>query len=235
MMRNALYLTLAVCLTTMLVGCQNKATTVDEKAISDMQLSDVRPVDVKPATTVNIGPGPIVRPAAPVVHVAPPTPVSHTIKPVAVAPAPPVEVEVIRPAAPTAGPPMNYTVAKGDNLTKISRRFYGDASMVKAIFAANRKVLKTPNLIKEGQKLFLPAKSASVRTISHRSTMAGTTPRARRVQPTTYKVKKGDSLFLIAKRIYGRGSKWTKIYNANKAKLKNPDRVREGMVLRIPS
>ncbi len=130
---------------------------------------------------------------------------------------------------------MNYTVAKGDNLTKISRRFYGDASMVKAIFAANRKVLKTPNLIKEGQKLFLPAKGASVRTISHTSTLTGTTPRARRVQPTTYKVKKGDSLFLIAKRIYGRGSKWVKIYKANKAKLKNPDRVREGMILRIPS
>lgn len=235
MMRNALYLTLAVCLTTMLVGCQNKAATVDEKSISDLQLSDVRPVDVKPTTTVHVGSVPIARPTAPVVHVAPPTPVPHTIKPVVTAPTPPVEVEVIRPAAPTAGPPMNYTVAKGDNLTKISRRFYGDASMVKAIFAANRKVLKTPNLIKEGQKLFLPAKGASVRTISHTSPLAGTTPTARRAQPTTYKVKKGDSLFLIAKRIYGRGSKWTKIYNANKAKLKNPDRVREGMVLRIPS
>lgn len=231
-MKKTMYLTLAVCLTTLLVGCQNKATTVDEKSISDLQLSDVRPVDVKPTTTVHVGPAPIVSPVTPV---APPR--QDTINPAVgtLTPTPPVVVEVIHPDASTAKPPMNYTVAKGDSLTKISRRFYGDASMAKAIFAANRKMLKTPNLIKAGQKIFLPAKGASVHTTSHTSPMTGTTPTTPHTLPTTYKVKKGDSLFLIAKRIYGSGSKWTKIYNANKAKLKNPDRVREGMVLQIPN
>lgn len=50
----------------------------------------------------------------------------------------------------------------------------------------------------------------------------------------TYTVKKGDCLWNIAKKFYGNGAKYTKIYNANKSKIKNPNLIYVGQVLVIP-
>jgi nucleoid-associated protein YgaU len=49
-----------------------------------------------------------------------------------------------------------HDVVAGDTLSKISKRYYGDASLYMKIFEANRNVLKDPNLIKVGQKLRIP-------------------------------------------------------------------------------
>jgi len=54
-------------------------------------------------------------------------------------------------------------------------------------------------------------------------------------QGTTYTVKKGDCLWNIAKKFYGNGSKYTKIYEANKDKIRNPNLIYVGQVLTIPS
>lgn len=51
---------------------------------------------------------------------------------------------------------------------------------------------------------------------------------------TTYTVKKGDCLWKIAKKYYGSGSQYTKIYEANKDKIKNPNLIYPGQVLTIP-
>jgi nucleoid-associated protein YgaU len=51
---------------------------------------------------------------------------------------------------------------------------------------------------------------------------------------TTYTVVKGDCLWNIAKKYYGKGSMYTKIYNANKDKIKNPNLIYVGQVLTIP-
>jgi hypothetical protein len=50
----------------------------------------------------------------------------------------------------------------------------------------------------------------------------------------TYTVVKGDCLWNIAKRFYGDGSKYTKIYNANKDKIKNANNISAGQKLTIP-
>lgn len=50
----------------------------------------------------------------------------------------------------------------------------------------------------------------------------------------TYTVKKGDCLWNIAKKYYGNGAQYTKIYNANKDKIKNPNLIYPGQVLTIP-
>jgi LysM repeat protein len=53
---------------------------------------------------------------------------------------------------------------------------------------------------------------------------------------TTYTVQAGDSLSSIAEKFYGDGSQWTKIYEANKQVIgPNPNNIRPGMVLTIPS
>jgi len=50
----------------------------------------------------------------------------------------------------------------------------------------------------------------------------------------TYTVAKGDTLWAIAKKYYGDGSKYPKIYNANTDKIKNPSLIYPGQVLTIP-
>lgn len=49
----------------------------------------------------------------------------------------------------------------------------------------------------------------------------------------TYTVKSGDCLWNIAKKYYGNGAQYTKIYNANKGKIKNPNLIYPGQVLTI--
>ena len=49
-----------------------------------------------------------------------------------------------------------YTIVKGDNLSKIAKKFYGDANKYKVIFDANREVIKDANLIYPGQKIRIP-------------------------------------------------------------------------------
>lgn len=51
----------------------------------------------------------------------------------------------------------------------------------------------------------------------------------------TYKVKRGDTLWDISKKYYGSGTKYKKIVNANKNKIKNPNKIQVGWVLKIPS
>lgn len=50
----------------------------------------------------------------------------------------------------------------------------------------------------------------------------------------SYTVVKGDCLWNIAKKFYGKGSQYTVIYNANKDKIKTPNLIYPGQVLIIP-
>jgi nucleoid-associated protein YgaU len=50
-----------------------------------------------------------------------------------------------------------------------------------------------------------------------------------------YVVKKGDSLSKIAKQEYGDASKWRRIFEANKDKIKDPDLIHPGQELKIPA
>ena len=55
-----------------------------------------------------------------------------------------------------------------------------------------------------------------------------------RKQFDLYVVKKGDSLFRIARQVYGDGNVWHRIQQANPIVLKNPDLIHPGLILRIP-
>ncbi|MEP6742618.1 MAG: LysM peptidoglycan-binding domain-containing protein [bacterium] len=50
-----------------------------------------------------------------------------------------------------------YTVKAGDNLSRISKQFYGDANEYMRIFYANRDKLHDPDKIQVGQQLIIPA------------------------------------------------------------------------------
>lgn len=49
-----------------------------------------------------------------------------------------------------------------------------------------------------------------------------------------YEVKKGDTLWKIAKEVYGDGSLYPDIFKANQDQLTDPDKIKVGQKLRIP-
>jgi len=53
-------------------------------------------------------------------------------------------------------------------------------------------------------------------------------------EPVFHTVKKGDTLWAIASKQYGNGSKYNAIFEANKPMLSHPDKIYPGQVLRIP-
>jgi len=50
----------------------------------------------------------------------------------------------------------------------------------------------------------------------------------------TYTVQSGDTLWKISEQVYGNGSKYMKIFEANTDQLENPDRIFPGQKLVIP-
>lgn len=63
---------------------------------------------------------------------------------------------------------------------------------------------------------------------------AGVTTPVPSATAQTYTVQKDDTLQKIAKKVYGSYSKWTKIYDANRDVIKDPNFLKPGKVLTIP-
>lgn len=57
---------------------------------------------------------------------------------------------------------------------------------------------------------------------------------AEAAQPKTYVVEAGDSLSVIAKKVYGDAGRWKDIFEANKATFKDPNLIRVGQELVLP-
>jgi nucleoid-associated protein YgaU len=57
------------------------------------------------------------------------------------------------PSTPAA---RTYTVQAGDNLSKISKQFYGDANKYMKIFEANKDKLTDPDKVRAGIELIIP-------------------------------------------------------------------------------
>lgn len=63
------------------------------------------------------------------------------------------------PPPPTMKAPESrreYTIVPGDSLSKIAKRFYGNAGDWKKIYEANKTTIKNPDLIYPGDKIIIP-------------------------------------------------------------------------------
>lgn len=96
--------------------------------------------------------------------------------------------------------PQEYKVAAGDSLSAISAKTYGSEEFWPAIAQANN--IANPNLIFVDATLNLPAKSEAEATKVQLTT-------------TSYQVQAGETLFTIAEKVYGDGSRWTVLHRAN--------------------
>ena len=120
-----------------------------------------------------------------------------------------------------------YIVAEGDDLWNIAEKFYGSGFNAYDISVAN-KMTDSSNL-EVGIKLVIPQVTPRQPTVGEISTISS-------AQVTyvenKYIVQPGDSLSIIAQRVYGDIFAWPSIMNANN--LLSPDSIEAGMVLIIP-
>lgn len=143
-----------------------------------------------------------------------------------------------------------YVVQPGDSVSSIARDQLGSMDHAEAIIKANN--ITNPNTIEVGQTLMIPDVAGQVMTPdADKNATPSPTPTAamRKAEGETmgaqvtpamtisitgdsYTVKKGDHLWDIAQRAYGDGNKYTLIIEANT--LRNPDRLEEGNVLKLP-
>jgi nucleoid-associated protein YgaU len=65
-----------------------------------------------------------------------------------------INVDASLPAPAKAA--QTHVVAAGDTLSKLAKKFYGDANQYMKIFEANKDQLKDPDKINVGQKLKIP-------------------------------------------------------------------------------
>jgi len=80
-------------------------------------------------------------------------------------------------------------------------------------------------------------KSHSIAARSHRKHRVSKKKRHNRGRshmPRRYTVRRGDSLWKIAKRYYGSGRRYGRICRANRRKISNPDMIYPGQRLRLP-
>lgn len=79
-----------------------------------------------------------------------------------------------------------------------------------------------------------PAPSLSSAVTEVVQEIASPTPFVAPTLPAQYTVSKDDTLQTIAKKFYNSYGKWPKIYEANKDKIPDPNRIKAGLVLTIP-
>lgn len=116
-----------------------------------------------------------------------------------------------------------YVVTEGDDLWHISEKFYGSGFNAYDVAVAN-KIADSSNL-EVGVKLVIPQVTPRPQTVGEISDVAATSNK--------YVVAPGDSLSIIAQKVYGDLFAWPKIMTANN--LTTPDSIEVGMVLVIPS
>jgi nucleoid-associated protein YgaU len=125
-----------------------------------------------------------------------------------------------------------YRINEGDTFVTVSRAAYGNSKYFHQIERANPGV--DPTRLKIGQLIILPELSAEDRATRESGPITGSDNRP--INPKTeYRVDTGDSLYRISMRLYGTPNMIDAIYETNKSAIgANPERLRFGMILRLP-
>ncbi|MHC4204063.1 MAG: LysM peptidoglycan-binding domain-containing protein [Planctomycetota bacterium] len=179
-------------------------------------------------------------------------------------PAPPVQIreEKVENIAATESKPVKsvrprfYVVSEDDSLglVSVARKFYGPEQgnkkiNIDRIFAANKRLLKSPDEVFVGQKLIIPSLTdPAAETKETRSTLAGSIlekvksigknlsnrpEKAEKSKP--YIVQEDDNLWRIAVKQLGDGSRYKEISKLNTNVLNDENDLTVGMLLRMPA
>jgi len=154
-------------------------------------------------------------------------------------PLPTLRRAVVGPADAVAGTTREtgqldrWTVGKHETLSEISLKALGSARRWHEIALLNPSV--DPDRMTVGTVLKLPVDTPVSSGTARSAETVSSQPETVRGQ-RTYQVQDGDSLSSIAARLLGSPNDWQRIFEANRAIMKNdPDRLSTGMTLVIPA
>ena len=146
------------------------------------------------------------------------------------------------PAKPRRVPPpprsvrRTYKVQRGDSLIRIAKNVYGanHGGEYRRIYLANRDKLRDVSTLSVGQELIIPPLADPSRAHYTEMTLEALGERFSRGR--TYVVRAGDTLTAIAKQEMGSSSRAavSKLHEANRHEIDDPDRLPVGLRLRIP-
>jgi len=132
---------------------------------------------------------------------------------------------------PRRGAANTITVKPGDTLSELAQQHLGSMRSWPALMAANRDRLPDERSLQPGMVLALPRPAAAPpRRVSRRdSDRGGTSPPS-----NTYTVVSGDTLWRVAERKLGDGTRYHEIYHANRNHMTSVDDLHVGQQLVLP-
>ncbi len=146
-------------------------------------------------------------------------------------------------------PPVNdgntyefVEVRKGDNYSAISKRVYGSSRYFSALAVFNQHRISDPAKMRPGMKVLTPPKEI----LEERFPQLFPEIQTAAVQPSgfflqddgspAFRIGTGsrETLSELSERFLGRSSRWTEIYQLNQSVLKDPNKLKPGIVLVLP-
>lgn len=117
-----------------------------------------------------------------------------------------------------------HKVEKRDTLSSISKKYYGSTIHWRTIESANEGI--DPMKLKVGSTIRVPKRPGSFAKPTNTAPKTGS--------DRLHEVKKNDNLRKISRLYYGTENKWKSVFEANRDKISNPDRLAIGTFLVIP-
>jgi nucleoid-associated protein YgaU len=121
----------------------------------------------------------------------------------------------------------NYVAGLGLSISNFDVQLSGDGELTLSGECASKA---------DYEKVALTAGNIyGIQTVQNNMTVASAAPEAApEPDALLHTVEKGDSLWKIAEKYYGNGSKYPTIFEANQPMIKDPDEIYPGQVLRVP-
>ncbi|QDV50187.1 LysM domain/BON superfamily protein [Gimesia fumaroli] len=154
-----------------------------------------------------------------------------------------------QPTVPTGG---EYVVQNGENFWTISKKLYGSGRYFQLLAEMNRSRVSDPRKMRPGLKLIAPdqgtidaeyrARHKATQTmVSEFSGQGGSRKSSKPAgffisqdgRPM-YRVGSSDTLTDISQKHLGRSSRWYQIYQINRQRLQNPNKLQIGAELQLP-
>ncbi|MEX2672584.1 MAG: LysM peptidoglycan-binding domain-containing protein [Phycisphaeraceae bacterium] len=130
--------------------------------------------------------------------------------------------------------PVTHYVKENETLSKIADQYYGDPGYYEVIYEANRNAISNPNFVRPGVRLVIPDKAGTVARRQTESPAETTQEQPPTARTQTYTIREKDTIWALADRFYGNGAKWKELYELNKDKIDNPDRLTVGDEITVP-